>query len=181
MVKESAGRAVNGQPTWLCECTCGALRIVYQGNLIYGLSQSCGCLQKERTSQATRKHGERNTPLYQTWINIRRRCNNPNHYGYQNYGGRGIRVCQEWEASYEAFRDYMLATCGERPDGCSIDRIDNDGNYEPGNVRWASRKEQARNRRPAASRAGSVIEAGLPTTQTEIVSLTPYLGPSRAA
>jgi hypothetical protein len=94
-----------------------------------------------------RVHGESKTPLYQTWINMRRRCENPRHVGYKNYGGRGIKVCEAWNRSYDAFRDYVEFNLGPRPLGHTIDRIDNDGNYEPGNVRWSSLSVQSRNQR----------------------------------
>jgi hypothetical protein len=93
------------------------------------------------------KHGGARSPLYQTWINLRRRCYVPNHAGYEHYGKRGIRVCEAWLFSFDAFRDYVQTHLGARPDGHSIDRIDNDRGYEPGNVRWATRSEQARNQR----------------------------------
>lgn len=83
------------------------------------------------------------TPLYRTWVSIKTRCFNPNAANYQYYGGRGITMCDEWRDSFEAF---ALAV-GPKPDGTSIDRIDNDGNYQPGNVRWATHSEQMRNRR----------------------------------
>jgi hypothetical protein len=88
------------------------------------------------------RHGYRHTPTYQTWIDMRRRCVNPRHRFYPNYGGRGIAVCHEWATSFEAF----LRDMGEKPAGKSLDRIDNDGNYEPGNCRWATQAEQSRNR-----------------------------------
>jgi hypothetical protein len=103
---------------------------------------------KETTTlHGNRRHGGSRTALYQTWINMRRRCHDPTLAGYKNYGGRGIAVCDEWICSYEAFSHYVSTLLGPRPEGYSLDRINNDGNYEPGNVRWASRRTQARNQR----------------------------------
>lgn len=129
---------------WICLCDCGTLCEKGQGKLREGQSRSCGCLQKELFVKRSRVHGLRFHPLYMMWIGIRQRCLKPACKTYQWYGARGIKVCDRWRDSFEAF----LTDVGDRPSPAhSLDRIDNDGNYEPGNVRWATAKEQARNKR----------------------------------
>jgi hypothetical protein len=131
---------------WLCRCDCEAKteRLVGTGSLNDGSSQSCGCAQRESAT----KHGEsgpgKRTPEYKAWGSMIARCYNPNCTGYESYGGRGITVCDRWRHSYSNF----LADMGRKPNPThSLDRIDNDGNYEPSNCRWATNQEQIDNRR----------------------------------
>lgn len=143
-----AGTAPNRQAIWQCQCDCGTKIVTRGGQLREGKTTSCGCVKREQWKKSV-THGQggpnRITSLYMTWKGMKARCGNPRRPDYERYGGRGIRVCPEWEESFESFAAYM----GERPGPeFSIDRIDNDGNYEPGNVRWATPSEQALNKRP---------------------------------
>ena len=127
-------------------CSCG-LRIkirLYRVTNTRGTA-SCGCLRREITGNLKKTHGRRWTPIYRRWINMRRRCSNPKSLDYANYGGRGIRVCGEWEGSFPVFASWA-DTSGFRDD-LEIDRIDNDGNYEPGNCRWVPHIKNTNNTR----------------------------------
>lgn len=132
-----------GRSRFLCRCSCGNKKIVRMDHLRRGLVLSCGCFRKEITAERSTKHGMKNTRLYRCWRNMKTRCYNPNGAEFSLYGGRGITVCEEWQ-TFEPFYEWAMAN-GYRDD-LSIDRIDNDGNYEPSNCKWSTQKEQALNR-----------------------------------
>lgn len=132
-----------GRGVWKCKCDCGKEATVTQSNLKVGRTRSCGCLKIDETRKLLTTHGCTDTVLHNLWMGMLSRCSNKNEKSYPRYGGRGISVCDRWKESFVNFKNDV----GERPDGCSLDRINNDGNYEPGNVRWATRAVQARNTR----------------------------------
>ena len=153
-VIERAGSTKHGAVKWRCVCECGNETIVIGDELRKGNTRSCGCLAKEVTSTRmkgkapkNKTHGKAGTPVYKEWSQMKRRCFNPEDKSYANYGGRGIMVCDKWRDSFEAFYEDVskLPRFGEK--GYSLNRIDNDGNYEPNNVEWATNKEQSNNRR----------------------------------
>ncbi len=132
-----SGRAVQ----WLCLCECGQLTLARGTSLRHREHLSCGCLRKNTLSI----HGMYGTSELESYQDAKYRCSNPRHYAWESYGGRGIKF------RFESFEQFF-AEIGPRPAGLSLDRINNDGHYESGNVRWATRKEQAANRRPQPPR-----------------------------
>jgi hypothetical protein len=156
LVVRHLGSDTHGRARWLCECDCGTLTAVNSNHLGGRLgTSSCGCLMREATqtpaarearARALRTHGHGSrvkvSPTYRSWAAAQQRCSNPKNKRYDQYGGRGIRVCERWR-SFENF----LSDMGERPPGTSLDRIENERGYEPGNCRWLPDAKQAANRR----------------------------------
>lgn len=134
-----------GQAQWHCVCECGNTSIVGGKDLRLGKSRSCGCLQKETAAIIKKTHGKSNSRLFHIWNAMRNRCGNSASPNYYLYGGRGIKVCDEWKSSFVPF--YEWAITHGYADNLSIDRIDVNGNYEPSNCRWATVIQQARNKR----------------------------------
>lgn len=143
-VSYEAERKGKYERMWHCSCECGNTKVVSQGHLRSGHTQSCGCLHKETMRNKLTTHGLRDSKAYSCWANAKQRCTNPNNDRYENYMGRGITMYPEWLNSFEAFYRDM----GDCPEGMSLDRYpDNDGNYEPDNCRWATQEEQQNNKR----------------------------------
>lgn len=159
-----------GVTMWACRCDCGTERVISRTNLLDRRNKvkSCGCWRRERITLANFRHGMSDSSTYGSWSSMRTRCLNPNVREFRHWGGRGITVCDQW-TDFANFHEDM----GDRPEGTTLDRIDVNGGYEPGNCRWADTVTQAHNKRAALKVSADDVRAirALDAPQTVIAAL----------
>jgi len=173
VVVAAAGRDRRGNLLWFCQCDCGTETTAAGRHLRNGHTRSCGCLSREAVAERSRSHGLTGTRLYKVWRNMLDRCGNPNANGFPDYGGRGITVCDEWR-KFEPFAEWSFSN--GYADDLSIDRVDNDRGYSPGNCRWATALQQARNKRPARTQklTDAQVDAILGDPRSHSIIATEY-------
>ena len=151
-ILELHGKDKHGRKLFKCKCLkCGKNTIKKGTDVKKGIVKSCGCLRDEKFKKVTTKHGLSKSPLYKKWLSMKARCNNSSTTNYHRYGGRGIKVCERWNKDFKYFYDDMIGTYF---DGAELDRIDNNGNYEPNNCRLVTHKENSNNRNKYHNKTG---------------------------
>ncbi|HHT3526417.1 TPA: hypothetical protein ACTYW0_000512 [Enterobacter asburiae] len=168
VVKESTPH--KGHRRAIFKCDCGQLKELCVGHVVAGKANSCGCLRDE----LRKTHGMSSTPTYQTWEAMKQRCLNPKSSYFRRYGGRGIGICDRW-----MLFDNFLADMGEKPEGMSIDRINNDAGYEPGNCRWATNSEQGYNKQKRANCTSQYIGVHYSTSKRKWKAQIKHMGKNR--